>query len=110
MKYRQIIGNRLHLKAMYSPKISKLYLGIQNCSKMSTIFSVERELKEQEVKSVQRRIEEGYEMWQDKVLLLQWLDSERADEQVTRRMAAKIEKMRQKQRNKEIVHAINLNK
>ncbi|BES92326.1 Chromosome 1 open reading frame 65 [Nesidiocoris tenuis] len=81
LKYRQIIGN-----------------------------SVERELKEQEVKSVQRRIEEGYEMWQDKVLLLQWLDSERADEQVTRRMAAKIEKMRQKQRNKEIVHAINLNK
>uniref|UniRef100_A0A0A9WDS4 Myosin-3 n=2 Tax=Lygus hesperus TaxID=30085 RepID=A0A0A9WDS4_LYGHE len=72
--------------------------------------SIERELREQEVRKVQRRMEEGLEMWQDRVLMLQWLDSERAKEQVTQNLESKIDKLRRQHKNKEIVHAINLNK
>ncbi|KAF6212788.1 hypothetical protein GE061_010497 [Apolygus lucorum] len=72
--------------------------------------SIERELREQEVRKVQRRMEEGLEMWQDRVLMLQWLDSERAEEQVSRNLESKIDKLRRQQKNKEIIHAINLNK
>ncbi|XP_014241769.1 synaptonemal complex protein 1-like [Cimex lectularius] len=72
--------------------------------------SIDREIKEQDVKRVQRQIEEGMERWQDRILLLQWLDSERAQEQVAKGIEVKVERLQQKQRNKEILHTMNINK
>uniref|UniRef100_T1HXD0 Uncharacterized protein n=2 Tax=Rhodnius prolixus TaxID=13249 RepID=T1HXD0_RHOPR len=72
--------------------------------------SLERELREQEVHRVQRELEEGLEKWQDDVLILQWLDSMRAQEQATKEIEFKVEQLQRRARSKNILHTMNYNK
>ncbi|XP_014280305.1 DNA ligase 1 [Halyomorpha halys] len=72
--------------------------------------SVERDLKELEVHKVQRELEVGMEKWQDRILLLQWLDVNRAKEQAGRELEIKVERLQQKNRAKTIIHTMNINK
>lgn len=58
----------------------------------------------------QREMDVGMERWQDRVLLLQWLDVARATEQAARELEIKVEKLQQKNRAKNILHSININK
>lgn len=71
---------------------------------------MERELREQEVHRVQRELEEGLEKWQDDVLILQWLDSMRAQEQATKEIEFKVEQLQRRARSKNILHTMNYNK
>lgn len=74
------------------------------------LISVERDLKELEVHKVQRELEIGMEKWQDRILLLQWLDVNRAKEQASRELEIKVERLQQKNRAKTIIHTMNINK
>ncbi|KAK9505364.1 hypothetical protein O3M35_009444 [Rhynocoris fuscipes] len=72
--------------------------------------SLDRELREQEVHRVQRELEEGLERWQDDVLLIQWLDSLRAQQQSAKELERKVERLQRNARSKNILHTMNYNK